>query len=35
MNSIKCNQYLRYIELCREGIQSFSTYPYCLPVIKE
>lgn len=35
MNSIKCNQYLRYIELCREKIQSFSTYPYCLPVIKD
>lgn len=31
---MKYNQYLRYIELCRERIQSFSKYPYCLSVIK-
>lgn len=35
INSMKYNQYLRYIELCREKIHSFSTYPYCLPVIKD
>nr|WP_199798523.1 AAA family ATPase [Clostridium tetani] len=31
---MKCNQYLRYVELCREKIQSFSQYPYCLSAIK-
>ena len=35
MNSFKYNQYLRCIELCRERIQSFSEYPYCLPAIKD
>lgn len=35
MNSLKYNQYLRCIELCRERIQSFSEYPYCLPAIKD
>ena len=34
MNSLKYNQYLRQVELCRERIQSFSEYPYCLPAIK-
>ncbi|KGI38069.1 ATP-binding cassette domain-containing protein [Clostridium tetani] len=34
MDLTKCNQYLRYIELCREKIQSFSQYPYCLSAIK-
>ncbi|RXM71336.1 AAA family ATPase [Clostridium tetani] len=34
MDLIKCNQYLRYVELCREKIQSFSQYPYCLSAIK-
>ncbi|KPU44248.1 chromosome partition protein Smc [Oxobacter pfennigii] len=28
------NQYLRAAELCREKIESFSTYPYSLPAIK-
>ena len=35
MDSLKYNQYLRCIELCRERIQSFSEYPYCLPAIKD
>lgn len=35
MNSLKYNQYLRHVELCRERIQSFSEYPYCLPAIKK
>ncbi|BDR81132.1 ATPase AAA [Clostridium tetani] len=34
MDLTKCNQYLRYVELCREKIQSFSEYPYCLSAIK-
>ncbi|MPQ34120.1 ATP-binding cassette domain-containing protein [Clostridium estertheticum] len=34
MNSMKNNQYLRHVELCREKIQSFSKYPYCLSAIK-
>ncbi|BDR64383.1 ATPase AAA [Clostridium tetani] len=34
MDLTKCNQYLRYVELCREKIQSFSQYPYCLSAIK-
>jgi predicted ATPase len=35
MNSLKYNQYLRHVELCRERIQSFSEYPYCVPAIKD
>nr|MBO0585546.1 ATP-binding cassette domain-containing protein [Clostridium botulinum] len=35
MNLTKWDQYLRYVELCREGIQSFSEYPYCLSAIKD
>ncbi|MGH4120935.1 AAA family ATPase [Clostridium sp.] len=35
MNSVKYNQYLRHVELCRERIQSFSEYPYCVPAIKD
>ncbi|MCB2356550.1 AAA family ATPase [Clostridium estertheticum] len=31
---MKNNQYLRHVELCREKIQSFSKYPYCLSAIK-
>ena len=34
MNTLKYNQYLRHIELCRAGIKSFSKYPYCLPAVK-
>ncbi|NFE19257.1 AAA family ATPase [Clostridium botulinum] len=29
------DQYLRYVELCRERIESFSEYPYCLSAIKD
>lgn len=29
------DQYLRYVELCRERIGSFSEYPYCLSAIKD
>ncbi|MEQ8156178.1 MAG: AAA family ATPase [Clostridiaceae bacterium] len=32
---MKYNQYLRHVELCREKIQSFSKYPYCLSAIKD
>ncbi|WP_315118512.1 AAA family ATPase [uncultured Clostridium sp.] len=32
---MKYNQYLRHVELCRERIQSFSKYPYCLSAIKD
>lgn len=35
MNLNKCNQYLRYIELCRERVESFSKYPYSLSAIKD
>ncbi len=28
------NLYIREIQLCKEKINSFSKYPYCLPVIK-
>lgn len=35
MNSMKYNQYLRHVELCRGIIQSFSKYPYCLSAIKD
>ncbi|WP_251860112.1 AAA family ATPase [Clostridium sp. Marseille-Q2269] len=28
------DQYLRYVELLREKVESFSEYPYCLPAIK-
>ncbi|MBU3218312.1 AAA family ATPase (plasmid) [Clostridium estertheticum] len=31
---MKNDQYLRHVELCREKIQSFSKYPYCLSAIK-
>lgn len=30
----ECNQFLRSIELKRDHIESFSKYPFCLPVIK-
>lgn len=33
--NIRYNQYLRHIELCRDKIESFSEYPYCLPVLKD
>ncbi|MCR1934788.1 AAA family ATPase [Clostridium tepidum] len=32
---MKWNQYLRYVELSREKVESFSQYPYCLPAIKD
>lgn len=35
MNHMKYNQYLRHVELCRDKIQSFSEYPYCLSAIKD
>ncbi|MGE5627920.1 MAG: AAA family ATPase [Solirubrobacterales bacterium] len=35
MDVKKYNQYLRHIELCRERVESFSKYPYCLPAIKD
>ncbi|HDK7169307.1 TPA: AAA family ATPase [Clostridium botulinum] len=35
MNLTKWDQYLRYVELCRERIRSFSEYPYCLSAIKD
>lgn len=34
INILKRNQFLRSIELKRNNIESFSRYPYCLPVIK-
>ncbi|RXS10434.1 AAA family ATPase, partial [Staphylococcus saprophyticus] len=34
MERTDVNQYLRSIELRRDKIKSFSTYPFCLPVIK-
>ncbi|OAA91954.1 AAA family ATPase [Clostridium ljungdahlii] len=34
MEKTDINQYLRSIELRRDKIKSFSTYPFCLPVIK-
>lgn len=34
MNRENFNQYLRKIELCREKVDSFSKYPYCLSAIK-
>ncbi|WP_097025467.1 AAA family ATPase [Clostridium peptidivorans] len=34
MNGTNFNQYLRKIELCREKVDSFSTYPYCLSAVK-
>ena len=35
MDQMKYNQYLRHVELCRDKIQSFSEYPYCLSAIKD
>ncbi len=35
MDRMKCNQYLRHVELFRDKIQSFSEYPYCLTAIKD
>ncbi|ACA45965.1 AAA family ATPase [Clostridium botulinum] len=32
---MRWDQYLRYAELCRERIGSFSEYPYCLSAIKD
>ncbi|MBE6068192.1 MAG: ATP-binding cassette domain-containing protein [Clostridium lundense] len=34
MNRENFNQYLRKIELCREKVDSFSRYPYCLSAVK-
>ncbi|ERI89644.1 ABC transporter, ATP-binding family protein [Clostridiales bacterium oral taxon 876 str. F0540] len=34
MKAIQYNQYLRSIELKRDDIQSFSRYPFCLPIIR-
>ncbi|QXE18160.1 AAA family ATPase [Clostridium sp. 001] len=34
MEKADINQYLRSIELRRDKVKSFSTYPFCLPVIK-
>lgn len=34
INILKRNQFLRSIELKRNNIESFSRYPYCVPVIK-
>ncbi|KGK88541.1 MULTISPECIES: AAA family ATPase [unclassified Clostridium] len=34
MSPTNFNQYLRKIELCREKVDSFSRYPYCLSAIK-
>src|SRR5690348_5485700 len=34
MSLINFNQYLRKIELCREKVDSFSKYPYCLAAVK-
>ncbi|NFA61008.1 AAA family ATPase [Clostridium sporogenes] len=35
MSLTKWNQYLKHVELCRERIQSFFQYPYCLSAIKD
>lgn len=35
MDSVKYNQYLRCVKLCREKIHSFSKYPYCLSAVKD
>jgi len=34
MDMLQYNQYLRSIELKRDDIQSFSRYPFCLPIIR-
>ncbi|MCB2341385.1 AAA family ATPase [Clostridium estertheticum] len=34
MEFLECNQYLRRLELKRESVESFSNYPFCLPIIK-
>jgi len=34
INTLKRNQFLRSVELKRDNVESFSRYPYCLPVIK-
>lgn len=34
MSPTNFNQYLRKIELCREKVDSFSRYPYCLSAVK-
>jgi predicted ATPase len=34
MNSKSVKQFIRYIELDRESIPSFSEYPFCLPALK-
>lgn len=35
MNPKNFNQYLRKIELCRQKVDSFSRYPYCLSAVKK
>jgi predicted ATPase len=34
LESFKFIQYIRRIELCKESIESFSTYPFCLDAVK-
>lgn len=34
MNILKNNQYLRSVQLCRENIDSFSKYPFCLDAVQ-
>lgn len=34
MELLESNQYLKFIELKRDKIESFSKYPFNLPVIK-
>ncbi|MGH4125073.1 MAG: AAA family ATPase [Clostridium sp.] len=35
MGLLDCNQYLRSIQLKKDNIESFSEYPFCLPVIEK
>ncbi|NEZ50513.1 ATP-binding cassette domain-containing protein [Clostridium botulinum] len=35
MTQVQWDQYLRYVELLREKVESFSKYPYCLSAIKD
>ena len=34
MGVLESNQYLRSIELKRDSVKSFLSYPFCLPAIK-
>lgn len=34
MNILKNNQYLRTVKLCRDNINSFSEYPFCLEAVR-